>query len=288
LWLGATSLAGRSILLHAEQGLGDAIQFARYVPMVARAGARVFLEARRPLKALLSGMDGVERFIARGEPLPESDYHCPLMSLPMAFRTGLATVPAAVPYLAASPAQLAKWGRRLGPPQFPRVAIAWAGSGRHKNDRIRSIALPRLAPLLARQDVEIVSIQKDLREGDGAVLGQYPRVIQIGSEFQDFADVAAVACLANVVVSVDSAPAHLAGALGKPVWSCCRSRPTGAGCGSVPTVPGIRRRGCSASRGWATGRRWSPPSAPSLPAAFRSGARERVRTCPGRIAQWRY
>jgi Tfp pilus assembly protein PilF len=217
-WTGAEPLAGRTILLHAEQGLGDTIQFARYAPLVARRGARIVLEVQAPLRALMAGLDGVDTIRVRGEPLPTFDLHCPLLSLPFAFGTDLATVPAQVPYLQAPPERIAQWRERLASLPRPRVGLAWSGSAAHRDDRNRSIALARLAPLLTVPGVSFVSLQTDTRPADRAALAQVPRLSPFADGFRDFADTAAVIAQLDLVISVDTAAAHLAGALGRPAW----------------------------------------------------------------------
>jgi tetratricopeptide (TPR) repeat protein len=217
LWKGDADLAGKTVLLHAEQGFGDTIQFCRYVPMVAARGARVVLEVQPPLKPLLGSLAGVGQIFAQGEPLADFDLHCPLLSLPLAFNTRLETVPAAVPYLAAPPERQALWATRLGPKAGPRVGIAWAGRATNWNDRNRSIGL---APLLALAipGITLVSLQKQLRAPDRELLAAQPHICRLGEEFADFADAAAVIAELDLVISVDTAVAHLAGAMGKPVF----------------------------------------------------------------------
>ena len=218
LWLGEYPLRGRTILLHAEQGLGDTIQFARYIGLLARAGARVVLEVQPQLKASLGQIEGVAAVVARGEPLPPFDVHCPLGSLPLAFKTEPATIPSTGSYLAANDAHIDKWRPRLEALARPRVAVAWSGNPEHMNDRNRSIALPRLAPLWSASTARFVAIQRDLRSGDAELLAQEPRVTQIGTGLDDFADTAAVFTLIDLVITVDTSVAHLAGAMGRPVW----------------------------------------------------------------------
>jgi hypothetical protein len=201
LWLGEYPLQRNTILLHAEQGLGDTIQFARYVPLLARTGAKVVLEAQPELA-----------------PLPPFDVHCPLGSLPLALKTEPATIPAEGPYLSADDARIAKWRARIEALERPRVALAWAGNAQHINDRNRSIALSRLAPLWSAASPRFIGIQRELRGEDADLLAREPRVMQIGAELDDFADTAAVIALADLVVSVDTSVAHLAGAMGRPVW----------------------------------------------------------------------
>jgi tetratricopeptide (TPR) repeat protein len=217
LWKGDADLAGKTVLLHAEQGFGDTIQFCRYVPMVAARGARVVLEVPPPLKPLLESLAGVQQVIARSEPLPQFDCHCALLSLPLAFDTRLETVPAAVPYLAAPPDRAALWARRLGPKAGPRVGIAWAGRPTNWNDRNRSIDVAALLGL-AIPGITLVSLQKQLRTSDRELLAAQPHIRRLGEELADFADTAAVIAQLDLVISVDTAVAHLAGALGKPVF----------------------------------------------------------------------
>ena len=217
LWLGEESLAGKSILLHAEQGFGDTIQFVRYVPLLASRGARVVLEAQPQLVRLLSGMTGLASVIARGQTLPGFDYHCPLLSLPLAFGTELATIPAGVPYIVPPADRLSTWQERL-PKRRPLVGLAWSGERAHENDVNRSVGLAVLKPLLDVQDVQFVALTHDVREDDARFLKERPEVLQIGQDFSDFADTAAVIASLDAVISVDTAVAHLAGAMGKPLF----------------------------------------------------------------------
>lgn len=215
LWTGAQPIAGKTVLLHGEQGLGDTLQFVRYVPLVADRGATVVLEVQRELASLLAGFDGAARVIVRGDKLPPFDLHCPLMSLPRAFGTQPDRIPAEVPYIAASDARARAWESRL--PPRPRVGLAWAGRTSHNNDLNRSIPLAQLAPLLGAPGLNLVSLQRDLRPDDDAVLRAHPRVARLAETLVDFADTAALVSRLDAVVSVDTAVAHLAGALGKPL-----------------------------------------------------------------------
>ncbi len=218
LWLGEYPLGRKTILLHAEQGLGDTIQFARYAPLVARGGATVVLEVQSELKNLLSGLDGVASCHARGEQLPAYDVHCPLGSLPLALKTELATIPADIPYLHADKVRIAKWRPRLDGLPGKRVALAWAGNVSHANDRNRSIDLALLEPLLALDGVSFLSIQRELRGDDAQLLARHVNVHHLGGDLADMTDTAAIAALADLTISVDTSVAHLAGALGRPVW----------------------------------------------------------------------
>jgi tetratricopeptide (TPR) repeat protein len=215
LWRGDYSLARKTVLLHAEQGLGDTIQFARYVPQLAASGANVILEVPPELTALLSRLEGAKVVIARGAPAPPYDVHCPLGSLPLALKTEPSNVPAPIPYLSADEARIAKWSGRLGP--RPRIAIAWSGNASHLNDRNRSMPFAKLAPLLS-SPARFISIQRELRAEDDSPLAAEPRVTHLGGELNDFDDTAAVVALCDLVIAVDTAVVHLAGAMGRPVW----------------------------------------------------------------------
>jgi len=231
LWLGEYPLAGKTILLHAEQGLGDTIQFARYVPLIAARGASVVLEVQPELKSLLSRLEGAAAVVARGETPPPFDVHCPLGSLPLALKTELHTVPAPLSYLSADETHLKKWSARLQQIPQPRIAIAWSGNPAHDNDRNRSLPFGTLTPLFPPPDPpplagegrvgatpNFISIQRDLRREDAARLTAETRLTHIGGELDDFSDTAAVLALCDLVISVDTAPVHLAGAMGRPVW----------------------------------------------------------------------
>jgi hypothetical protein len=215
LWLGDAPVSGKTILLHAEQGFGDTIQFIRYALLLADRGARVVCEVQPELKPLLSQFEDI-RIIAAGERLPPFDLHCPMLSLPLAFGTRPETIPACIPYLTAPVERLAHWRDRL-PKALPRAGLVWSGSPSHKNDRNRSIPLARLAGLFADPPLCCCSLQSELRDADREVLRDLPSLVHLGAELRDFADTAAVISLLDVVISVDTAVAHLAGALGKPV-----------------------------------------------------------------------
>jgi Tfp pilus assembly protein PilF len=215
LWLGDEPVSGKTFLLHAEQGFGDTIQFIRYAPLLAGRGAKVICEVQPELQPLLSPLEGVT-VIAAGEPRPAFDRHCPLLSLPLAFKTRLETIPAAIPYLTAPADRVDYWRDRL-PPARLRAGFVWSGQPSHKNDANRSIALARLATLFEDSPISCFSLQSDLRAADDEVLRGWPNLVHLGGGLRDFADTAAIISLLDVVISVDTAVAHLAGALGKPV-----------------------------------------------------------------------
>jgi Tfp pilus assembly protein PilF len=212
LWRGE-ELAGRTLLLHAEQGFGDTIQFCRYAPLAAARGARVVIEVQQPLKTLLASLEGVSDVVARGEPLPHFDFHAPMMSLPLPFGTTLDTIPAGVPYLGAPLARYDAWRARLSHFPGPKIGIVWSGNRNHKNNRHRSIALTCMTPLF-ELGFTFVSLQKEPRDEDRWLLSRY-NVLDFADVLDDFAETAALISALDAVVTVDTSVAHLAGALGK-------------------------------------------------------------------------
>jgi tetratricopeptide (TPR) repeat protein len=218
LWLGEFPLGQRTILLAAEQGLGDSMQFVRYVPLLARAGATVVLEIQPELKALLTCVDGVASCHVRGEALPAYDVYCPLGSLPLALKTEPSTIPADIPYLRADDTRVAKWRPAIEVLPGKRIALAWAGHARHPNDHNRSIDLKLIEPLFALEGISFISIQRELCEGDAALLAQHNNVTHVGDKLADMADTAAIATLADLTIAVDTSVVHLAGAMGREVW----------------------------------------------------------------------
>lgn len=212
-------LAGRTILLHAEQGLGDALQFVRYAPLVAARGGRVILEIYPGIPPLLTQLPGVTQIIPTGSPLPPFDVHCSLMSLPLVLGTDVDSIPATTPYLSVPDAYLTRWRARLGPRRGLRVGVAWSGNPNHRDDVRRGIPLEQLAPLLLDQPgIEFHVVQTQLRAGDQETLRQVPHLQNHATRLLDFADTGALVSLMDVVISVDTAVAHLAGALDRPMW----------------------------------------------------------------------
>ncbi|HEY7987058.1 MAG TPA: tetratricopeptide repeat protein [Methylophilaceae bacterium] len=217
LWLGKEALQGKTILLHSEQGLGDAIQFCRYAKQVAALGARVILEIEKSLIGLLRQLEGVDELVERGMALPAFDFHCPLLSLPLAFKTDMESIPGNRPYLRSDPAKITYWANKLGPKVKKRVGIVWSGNILHKNDANRSLVLAELIAQLP-QNIEYVSLQNDARDADKTTLAANMHIRHFGSELAEFTDTAALCELMDVVISVDTSVAHLSGALGKPTW----------------------------------------------------------------------
>ena len=227
LWRGEDP-AGRTILLHSEQGLGDTLHFLRYAPLVARRGARVILAVQAPLARLAGGLAGIAAVIHDTDEPPPYDLHCPLLSLPLAFGTTEETIPAAVPYLAADPDQTAGWRRRLAGLPGLRVGLVWAGDPRpdnppaHSVDRRRSARLDDFAGLAAIPGISLVSLQmgSPARQLDHPPPGLALAEVMAG--IGDFADTAALVAALDLVITVDTSMAHLAGALAKPVWVLSR------------------------------------------------------------------
>jgi FKBP-type peptidyl-prolyl cis-trans isomerase 2 len=219
LWDGS-DLNGRTILLYAEQGFGDTLQFIRYAPLVAKRGAKVAVECQKELTALLGNVKGIERIIPHGEALPEFDVRYPLLSLPLIFNTTLQNIPAEIPYLSVEPSLVLRWGARIASNngQF-KIGLVWSGDPGLKNDRSRSCSLDIFSPLAHYDHITFYSLQK----GEASAQANNPpkdlKLIDYTEEISDFADTAAFILNLDLVISIDTAVAHLAGALGKPVWT---------------------------------------------------------------------
>jgi len=220
LWDGSQDLAGARILLHAEQGYGDAIQFIRYAPLIAARGARVIAICDPALATLFRSVPGVDSIVEPGEPLPDFDYHAPLMSLPRALRTTLATIPAPIPYVAPEPAAVETWRERLSTHGASlKVGLAWSGSTTFIAAAMKACPLDRLAPLASTPGCHFFSLQKGEAASDLRQPGPWSgRIADYTGDLRDFADTAALVSALDLVISIDTAAAHLAGALGKPVW----------------------------------------------------------------------
>jgi len=217
VWSGREDIRDKTVLVQAEQGLGDTIQFSRYAALLRSRGARVVLEAQPVLKDFLASAPGVERVVVPGEAPGAVDYRCPLLSLPRAFATRLGSIPSQNPSLEAPVDHVRLWGAKLPPRSRARIGLAWSGRPTLINDRNRTIALARLAPL-REQDATYVSLQQEVRDPDRPALESGPPILNFGTQLADFRDTAALAALVDLVVTVDTAAAHLAGAMGRPVW----------------------------------------------------------------------
>ena len=215
-WIG-DPLNGRTLLIHAEQGFGDTIQFSRYAAAIG-GGGRVILEVPRALVRLMTRMPGVDQLVVENDPLPAFDLHCPMLSLPAAFGTRADTIPA--------PSRFSGFGTARGLPQAegPRVGIAWSGNPAHTNDRNRSIPLRAMLPLLECAG-QVCSLQTFVHGADRKTLAATPGIVDLAAEFRDFADTAAAIAALDLVISVDTSVAHLAATLGKPTWILLPFRP---------------------------------------------------------------
>jgi hypothetical protein len=217
LWLGEESIAGKRLLLYSEGGLGDTLQFCRYAALSTARGATVLLEVQAPLLDLLADLEGVSQLIAAGSPLPPFDYQCPLMSLPLAFKTTPDTIPAPTKYLHSDPAKVAQWRTRLGERTRPRIGLVWSGNPKNTIDQRRSI---RLADWIAHlpPEFEYYCLQKGVREADQEALESSPLIFSFDDDSLDFTSTAALCECMDVVISVDTSIAHLSGALGRRTW----------------------------------------------------------------------
>lgn len=208
-WQGEAA-PGKILLIHAEQGFGDTLQFCRYAPLAAARGLRVILQVQKPLASLLQTLPGIAQVIAQGEAPPRFDLHIPMLSLPLVFGTDLASIPAPAA-LQADAGSVALWHARL--PPGPRIGLAWAGSPDLIADRQRSIPPAALAPLFGVTGVNFISLQKT-----GPALPEGFAVFNAMDEMEDFSGTAALVENLDLVLTVDTAIAHLAASLGKPVW----------------------------------------------------------------------
>jgi len=217
LWDGSDP-SGRTIFVHTEQGYGDTIQFARYVPMLADRGAKVILECSVPLRTLMGSLRGVSRVVPTGVRPPDFDLHVPLLSLPRIFRTTLATVPNQVPYLGVDPSRQQAWQSRLaGAGPGLRVGLIWSGNVRP--DPARTCPIEHLAPLWRVAGVSFVSLQKRDSDEPRPPLPDGMRIFDVGDQLHDFADTAAAMLSLDLILTIDTAAAHLAGALGRATWT---------------------------------------------------------------------
>ncbi len=217
LWLGEEDLTRKRLLVYHEQGYGDTLQCARYVPLLAGRGARVILAVPPDLRTLMLSLPGVAQVVSGGDALPAHDLQCPLMSLPWAFRTTPDTVPAPIPYLAADPALVSRWSTRLGPRTRARIGIVWGGRRYAPINYPRDLPLALLRPLL-ELNADFISLQKEIAHEDRPLLAQLRQLQPLGEALEDFADTAALLENLDLVISVDTSTVHLAGAMGRPVW----------------------------------------------------------------------
>ena len=224
-WLGNDSVDGKTILIFADEGIGDSFQFARYVPMVAKRGAKVVLAVENSACRFLSRLPGVAECIPKSTAvLPPFDLHCAIGSLPLVFKTTIDTIPTSVPYLPVPlPTRRNEWDGQLGPHDRLRVGLVWSGNPKHGNDLNRSLPLQQLASILS-VDAKFVSLQKGIRASDKQVLRGL-NIEDMTEQLSDFEDTAALISSLDIVITVDTSVAHLAGGLGCPVWILLPYRP---------------------------------------------------------------
>ena len=216
LWLGNDCLDGKSILIHSEQGLGDSLQFCRYITLMRSLGCVIYLEIEKPLIKIMRALLPSSCIFEKNADLPDFDFHCPMMSLPLAFKTKVETIPCKTPYLSACNNNKKFWKNRLNPKTKPRIGIAWQGNSAHINDNKRSIALETVIDYLS-PNFEWYSLQKDVTAEDLNIIKSTPRLHHFGEEIGDFSSTAGLCDALDAVVSVDTSMAHLAGAIGTPV-----------------------------------------------------------------------
>ncbi|MBU3576347.1 tetratricopeptide repeat protein [Polynucleobacter sp. UK-Mo-2m-Kol15] len=217
-WLGVESLQGKTILIYGEQGLGDFIQFCRYVKLVSDLGAKVILETPKPLASLMENLEGVSQLVIKGQELPLFDYQCPLLSLPLALNVNIFTIPADVPYLISNPSKVDKWRLKLGEKKKKRVGIAWSSMSEFKDDHKRSLLLMDFVQALPLGEFEYICLQKEIKDCDKEFFENYKNIRFFGNELRDFSDTAALIENVDLVVSTCTSIPHLSGALGKETW----------------------------------------------------------------------
>jgi tetratricopeptide (TPR) repeat protein len=256
MWRGEDGIEGKTILIYADEGMGDSIQFARYAPLLAARGARVILAVQEPLQGLLTGLPGVSLCVSRDEALPAFDLHCPMCDLPLAFATRLDTIPSAISYLPApAPARIQSWEQRLqnrlGPDRKLRVGLVWSGNPGQLNNHNRSLPLRALLRL-CDLDASFISLQKDPRADDRALLDQ-AGMLDLSADLTNFTETAALVSCLDIVISVCTSVAHLAGALGRPTWTLLSYSPDFRWLldrDDSPWYPTMRLYRQSASRDW--------------------------------------
>ncbi len=227
-WTGE-NLGGKTILLHAEQGMGDTLQFIRYVPLVVQRGGRVIVECPPDLATILRGVEGIQEIFVQGQPLPPFDAHRSIMSLPLTFGTTAQTIPAKVPYLSVPADRIAAWRERVDDGRLG-VGLVWAGGPQHNDDRRRSMSLEHFAPLSAIKSARFYMLQKGPAAAQAAIPPPGIDLVNWTADLHDFVETAALIANLDLVISVDTSVAHLAGRSASPSGCFCRWCPIGAGC----------------------------------------------------------
>ena len=216
LWLGKENIEGKTILIHSEQGLGDSIQFSRYLELMHKYEAKVLFEVPKPLYGLFKNSKAPYELLQKNDPLPYFDYHCPLLSLPLIFKTELSNIPGITPYFFSNPEKNNYWAFQLGKKTKPRIGIVWSGDVKNKKDQFRSMKLDELVSRLP-VNFEYISLQKEVGEHDVANLKKY-NIKHFGDQLHDFTDTASLIECMDLVISVDTSVAHLSASLGKETW----------------------------------------------------------------------
>ena len=217
-WLGKESLQGKTILLYGEQGLGDFIQFCRYVKLVSDLGAKVILEVPEMLASLMGGLEGLSQLVIKGKNLPFFDCQCPLVSLPLALNTRISSIPASIPYIPVHPNKVSEWGRKLGGKRKKRIGLVWSSMSNFKADSKRSLRLADFIKALPLEGFEYICLQKELKDCDREFFANYKSIRFFGDDLGDFSDTAALIKNVDLVISSCTSIPHLSGALGKETW----------------------------------------------------------------------
>jgi len=214
------ALNGKTILVHCEQGIGDTLQFCRYLPYLMETGAQILFEVQASVHSLMKQIVNPASLIKQGDPIPEFHFHCPLISLPYALRNSAPQIPSKYSYLKSDLHRIDKWQGKLGAKLKPRIGFVWSGNIHHHNDAFRSLPLQLLLPYLLEiaKDFEWVSLQKEYRESELDILAQVPGFKNWSDSMDDFEDTAAICDLVDLVITVDTSVAHISGCLGRPTW----------------------------------------------------------------------
>jgi hypothetical protein len=218
MWMGRSSLANKAIFIHGEQGLGDALQFCRYLSQLKNRGARVLLAVHHSLRALFETLDSVDAFINKGEALPSFDYHCPLLSLPLALQTDIDSIPKSPAYLRAESGKMSEWAKRLGVKTKPRIGVVWSSTSKFKGDAQRSMTFSQFQQALPPSDFQYICLQKEIKESDLLSFSERQDVAFYGDQLHDFSDTAALVENLDLIISTCTSVPHLSGAMGKPTW----------------------------------------------------------------------
>jgi Tfp pilus assembly protein PilF len=220
LWLGNEVIKNKTILITAEQGLGDFIQFYRYCDLVEKLGAKIIIETPKELFSLIQYQNKKNIVIHKGQPLPIFDFYCPIMSLPLAFKTNIHNIPSSLPYIKINDEKLIFWRSKLGEKKRTRVGIAWSGAQNKETDYNRSLTLSQISQISPLFDLplDFYSLQKEVRDIDKDFLSQSKNIYDYHKEIVDFSDTATLILEMDIIISVDTSVAHLAGALDKPLW----------------------------------------------------------------------